>query len=250
MFEAKKIKEENVMKLLYRRLVKQGLFYVCLLAVVGMVYNVAAVAQTEDQQESWLDQKLAEGGLAAVYFYKPEQDKGAQAFDRAHKSQRFADAGMHFLRVNVDKPQYKKVADEYNLEQLPTIMLFKDGEPDKVDGEVATLSGFTSVQEIKSFIEDNFSSDITAAIREIQQTEEPAVRNVTYRVVRERPRPRISFGIGAGYPYNDYWYGRPYGYGPYYSPYWGGGWGGYRGWGRGGWGGYGGGVGFGIGFGF
>jgi hypothetical protein len=116
----------------------------------------------------------------------------------------FKHADVAFVSVDISRKDLSNVADQYNIQKLPTFLLFKDGnllEDTKTKAPIM-LTGFVTRSQLLGFIGKHLQKDIA---REAQEWR----KNHRYR------RTSVSFGFGgAGYPYY-------YPYGPYY-PYYGG----------------------------
>lgn len=140
-----------------------------------------------------------------------------RSFDSVSNLNRYKRAELRFFKVNVAKKDLMQLQQDFNITQLPSIMLFTTGQ------QVSqTLVGFVDRNDIRSFIETNFGKNIN----EILQWKERERR-------RNRARMYISYGYNSAFYtpyYNSYTY--PYWYWPY---------GGY---------GYGGGLGVGVSFGY
>lgn len=215
------------MKKMCKRLIKHGVLLSISLAIVGMLYTTTGLAQTQEAQR-WFLQRVTEKPLTAVYFYKQNQEGPRKIFEQAQRMLVneypgiLSDSGIKFVRVNIDKPGFNYVVQKYNLKNFPVIVLFKGGQPDIVDNEPATMTGFTTAAQIVSFLEDNYAQDLHHLSSSSSEYDESENNNeyVPYRVVRRTARPAVNFNVGVGYPYGGYWNGSPYDYYGYYRPYW------------------------------
>lgn len=117
---------------------KFRVFCLALLCSFGLVANAKVVDSGSFQQE-------ISSGTTLVDFYAkwcgPCQKLGPVIDEVAKDMQGKA----NIVKVNVD--QSKDLAQKYNIQGVPTMILFKDGK------EVGRLSGFNSKENIVRFIE-------------------------------------------------------------------------------------------------
>jgi thioredoxin-related protein len=121
---------------------------------------------------------------------------------------RYKDAHIAFVRINTVGHDLEELAHDYEVNTVPTFMLFQNG------GVVhdGVKIGFTSDRDLQLFIDKHLGSTINAYVQ--MEAEQKRRRNR-----RRRTYTYVGYGVGA-YPY----------YGGYGYPY------------------YGGGIGFGFGF--
>ena len=136
-------------------------------------------------------------------FYDSDSKSEKRAFEKVRSRARKRDADIDFVLINVEKNKYVGCENAYNLDEIPTVAFFENGDTDSysvLEGDDITSKRLTR------FVERNTGVRLRKRERDYDD---------------DRPRSRVHFGIGIGAPY----WGRGY-YGGY------GGWGG---WGRRGW---------------
>lgn len=173
------------------------------------------MAQPQARSEKQFQKMVEKYELLVAYFYdNATPEKSNKIFETVSKTRRYAQGGVSFIAVNVDCRKNEKLQELYNLNKVPTIVLFYQSEP--VDS--GRIIGNITSKQVRSLIEEKFGNDIKKNIQE-RRWQQAMYRPVAY------------FDWGLGYPF---YYGWPYyGYG-WGSPCWGGGWpyGGYGGYGR------------------
>lgn len=152
-------------------------------------------------------------------------DQMKEAFKDAAESTRYERAGVGF--IGVDVTQLPELIKEYDLHQLSTVMIFKDGVPFKDQGEIIKNHELlTTRAKIKNFIDTYCEKLIEDILEQVDMQERERPRT---RVTRVYTYPRYSTYYAPGY----YGYGYPsWGYGwryPYWRRYgyWGPAWGGF-----------------------
>jgi len=136
-----------------------------------------------------------------------------ESFRAAADSTRYERANIGF--IGVDLTQIPHLIEEYDLYDVSTLMLFKDGVPFKVKGKVVKTNALlTSRSKVKDFINAHFDTIIADILEDLAEQE------------RQRPQTRVTRVYS--YPRRVYrTYPRHYGYG---DPSWGGYWRGGYGW--------------------
>lgn len=192
-----------------------------------------------------LNDILDDFDLAVVLFNPFDSDESVERYSdieqmksdfiKLSNQDRYQKARVAFVTVNTAHDE--SLAKEFDLdrEKVPAILIFKNGEVFKKDGNIVKRSGFLSGQSMKDFIETYLGKLINDASPQMQQKK---IRYV------ERPRRVVRRYVSSPrYYYDDDYYSYPY-YGGYYGRgYWG------PGFGVGvGFGGRRGGVGFGFGW--
>ena len=145
--------------------------------------------------------------------YEKDFKKARRAFDSVSKMSRYKDASVAFLRVTLDKEELERVADRYNIKELPlhmkefpTYMLFSDGRPLATQQGVAVQRrGFLEKSDITQLVERYYGKDINSVLKELAR-------------LRQREREERAQSGWSPYFYWGYGGGYPYGYPYYYYP--------------------------------
>lgn len=139
----------------------------------------------------------------AVLFYTsdgPELEAMARMFDRLDHSDRYHEAGVRFVTVNLDRGDLNQLVTDFQLSNIaiPQVIFFKDGFELARENR---MQGFLDESAMRKMIEETWGDEID---RILQEKEE------------ERERRAMQW-LYYGYPY---WYGYPYyGYPGYYYGY-------------------------------
>ncbi|MFZ5954543.1 MAG: hypothetical protein ACOYT8_05595 [Candidatus Dependentiae bacterium] len=187
----------------------RGIFYgfVFFIITLCLIKNFTYTRYVALESQNRFNKELSRGDLAVTFFYYDDRCSKKDRCVRQALSQlknivrdvsqvsEYKEAGIGFIVINsaTDNSWYY----DYNLSKEPTIILFKNGVP--LDQR---LTGEFSYSELRSFIDENFGSDIDQAIKDN----------------REERRLRAQEAAAYWTPYWGY-YGWPY---YWNTPYWGG----------------------------
>lgn len=168
-----------------------------------------------------LNDILDDYDLAVVLFNPFDSDESVERygdieqmksdFIKLSNQDRYQRARVAFVTINTAHDE--SLAKEFNLdrENVPAILIFKNGEVFKKDGNIVKRSGFLSGQSMKDFIETYLGKLINDVSPQIQQkiryVERP--RRVVRRYVSS-PRYYYDDYDYYSYPYYGGWYGRSY----------------------------------------
>lgn len=188
-------------------------FMVCILGIVPVVHAKLYVAKSMDKFFVYINTRH-KVGIAHFNPFSPEEETPElelmkEAFVELSKEQRYKEADMSFVGVNLQ--ELPELADLYNIplptmeagasevqadeddakesanvtkeekvtvvsdmKDLPesdqsTLILFKNGKPLKSKGEIVKLEGIASKRQMRDFIEDNIGSFIDTLLLERQQ---------------------------------------------------------------------------------
>jgi len=178
-----------------------------ILALVSLIGSVSVQAKFyEPAFERSFDKQIKRHDLAVVHFNpypksfdEPALDRMIAAFKSLAKRDRYRDADVAFIEVNLEAmpdladdydiavPDWQSIEEsaeealqqdaaqpeDFNIEksQQSTIMLFKEGKPFKEKGKVINRVGFMTKSEIEDFIAVYFASFIDSIIAEQKQEE-------------------------------------------------------------------------------
>lgn len=132
-------------------------------------------------------------------------------FIEMSKVSAYKEAGVYFLMVNTARNDLSSLLCDYQINQLPVVLLFKDGVPVRVknsDMRAMLPADDLSCGDLRTFIDDNFSSRIGHILEDKAEARRQAAEDRFYNA------PYYA-GWGA-YPYY-YWNAPYYGYG---GPWW------------------------------
>jgi thiol-disulfide isomerase/thioredoxin len=190
--------------------------YGLLFVIVVIVQTSFADVQTPRSEQAFKD-VLAQSKLSVVHFVDydalpigkehaieahalTEQIKDLQEdFDEVSYNDDFSN--VQFIGVGVQA--IPSLRDEYNIKDLSTIILFKDGQPLKRYGEVIKRAGIVSQELLEDWIETYFGDYITK-LRVYARNEKPQSRVVNYTYD----------------PYELHYYYRPFDTTTWYRSYW------------------------------
>jgi hypothetical protein len=232
-----------------------------IILLLSLGFSIQAKLYTPDLERTFQNQ-IKRHNLAVVHFnpfpeneeYEPGLNEMKKAFINLSRDSRYVNADVAFIGVNLQK--LPELAHDYNIampdwsaiekeaktegeekalehltkDQKSTVILFKDGEPFKDNGNIAQKTGFMTETQLEDFIESHFSNSINEIIaknkeaqrqREQMRQAQPAKNVYRYRV-ESQPVTR-TYQVRYAQPYYDYDY---YDGGPYfgYTPWWGGPW--------------------------
>jgi len=187
--------------------------------IVGLMacgVSVLHGAMADIRSESKLNHVLKKYDLAVVLFYKTDRDTRKNSeltsniaelermFKRVSDDDRYKDAKIMFVRVNVASDEAERLAEEYDVSTLPSFILFKDGlvvRDGGRNGSIAMKNGFIRAHALQLFIDQYLGETINTYVQinaERKRRHERTHRTYTY----------FGYGYG-GYPYYGY-YGSPY----------------------------------------
>ncbi len=177
--------------------------------------------------------------FAAVVFYQDDRD--VREYDRMQRVNNSVLNAVHrlshdwnykagnvqFMRVNIVKDDLEDLARDYNITELPTVILLKNGEPVTTDKqskrdegktkvmpvkpveqssnakpEIAKLTGLINLIDLQDFIDTYLGDDIQDLVDQ--------------KIEMRRERAALASYYWYSYPY---WYNYPY-YGGWRNPYW------------------------------
>jgi hypothetical protein len=132
-----------------------------------------------------------------------------RAFDSVSKMDRYKDASLAFLRVDLNKEELARAKRDYSFDTLPAYMLFIDGKPlTTQQGLTVKRTSFLEKGNIIDLIEKHYGQDINSILKELSRLRQ---REREERV-QSGWSPYFYWGYGGGYPY-----GYPYYYAPGYG---------------------------------
>jgi thioredoxin-like negative regulator of GroEL len=108
------------------------------------------------------EQSVAKDSMVVALFYN-EKDKGlTQMYEDVSKVQKYDDADILFLRVNMARPELNQLARLYNVETMPTIIFFHKGKQlHDVKGRATTqLFGNISRSDLQTSIDAHFGAEM------------------------------------------------------------------------------------------
>ena len=194
--------------------------YVMLLIVTVLIQNSFARVVAPKFEQDFKD-LIAKSKLAVVHFVNydllPEGEKQRAETDALHEQlddlkEDFSDVSRDddltgVLFVGVDLRAVPDLVDDYDIKDLSTIILFKDGKPFKRRGVVVKRTGMMTQDELEDWIEDYFE-DFKPAVATQQATQVVRYAQPVYTTsYYSRPYRRYYRPAWRGY------YGYPYGYG-------------------------------------
>ncbi len=192
------------------------MFLGTLLAITGARSTFGAREKKVRSEKSFY-KLVSREELAVVMFYEknketkrdPEMRRNIKdleyMFRSASKKPLYREARVQFLQVNIAKRKLDLLAQSFNVTQMPTFMLFKNGIPYKSDGAIVQLKGTVKREQLIAFIDEHFEERIDEIMKDI----------VEYR--KQRAQVRRYRYYSRPY-YSPYFYYRPY-YNYWYYPY-------------------------------
>lgn len=214
--------------MILKMIIKIGICLIVVLLLSGRVQARMCKVRTPDQFYHCLNER----SLAVVLFYKdhrrivmPQELRAkfcAQmgTFDRMSRMRWYIDGDLVFVAVNLAFDCLQSVAQSYNVEKVPTYLIFKHGRVVRdAYGNTSKLSGFVTRDVLEAFIDRYLRYDIQHNNKEAANDRALAAEEA-----------RLRYMYYAPYMYWG-WPGWPY-CGSYPGGYSGCGWGGY-GWGGG-----------------
>lgn len=173
----------------------------------------------EIHSQSKLDHLLRKRELVVALFYKTDRETRRSSelssniaeleriFRRISEDDRYKDAKIIFVKVNVANAQAEDLAAEYDIQTLPTIILFREGRVVHTAGRnspIAQKRGFVRGQALQLFIDEYFGERINTYVQ----------INAERKRSKEKRSSNFSTYVGFGYGYGPYPYYGYYGY-PY-----------------------------------
>ena len=190
-----------------------------ILATISIGIGFSMHADIKISSPDVFGRTLMRAPLAVVVFYRDknitdsEKTQTRALLTRLHLIENVAKRYMAFLLVNVDNVPV--LADQFKIAQVPTIVLFKDGNPLIKDGKMVSLVGYPKGSQIMQTIEANFNDYIEQMSQARQE----------YQLYRDQMRAAYGW-LNAWEPYplyswdRWYWPARSY-YDPgFRSGYW------------------------------
>lgn len=135
------------------------------------------------------------------------------------KYKRYLKSKVGFVLVDVATKRAQEVDDQYELDKLPTCLLFKQGKPVFHGVHYAQIFEPISKYSMLSLLEQYFDDDFQDLIKEKKEDEkqERQERLARYQAYARYGYPYGYGGWGYGYPYWGYGYGYGgFGYGHRY----------------------------------
>jgi hypothetical protein len=191
------------------------MIYVILTLVMASVMHAD---MGEIHSQSKLDHLLRKRELVVALFYKTDRETRKSSelssniaeleriFRRVSEDDRYKDAKIMFVKINVANARAEDLAAQYDIEKLPSVILFREGRVVHTAGSnspIAQKRGFIRGQALRLFIDEYFGERINTYVQinaERKRRKEQSSNFSTY----------VNFGYGYGpYPYYGY-YGYPY----------------------------------------
>lgn len=180
--------------------------------------NALYADMAEIHSQSKLNNLLRKRELVVALFYKTDRDTRKNSelttnigqlehiFKLVSEDSRYKDAKVMFVKINVANSQAEDLAAQYDIQTLPTVILFKQGQVVHAAGKnspIAQKRGFVRGQALQLFIDEYLGDTINTYVQinaERKRRKESTSNFSTY----------VGFGYGYGpYPYYGY-YGYPY----------------------------------------
>lgn len=187
-----------------------------LLLLCGLSYLHADMSEIRSQSK--LDHLLRKRELVVALFYKSDRDTRKndelasniahleRIFKHVAQEDRYKDAKIMFVRINVASPQAEELAAHYDIQTLPTVILFKQGSVVHTAGKnspIAQKSGFVRGQALELFIDEHMGEMINTYVQINAERKRRKERTSSFSTY-------VGYGYGYGpYPYYGY-YGYPY----------------------------------------
>lgn len=182
------------------------------------ITNLMRAEMGEVHSQSKLDHLLRRRELVVALFYKSDRNTRKNeelAFNIMHLERifklvsaedRYKDAKVMFVKINTANPQAEDIAAQYDIQTLPTVILFQQGRVVQTAGKdspIAQKRGFVRGQALQFFIDQYLGERINTYVQinaERKRRKQRSSNVSTY----------VGFGYGYGpYPYYGY-YGYPY----------------------------------------
>lgn len=188
------------MKIFNRLAVILAIVSVCLIPA-QVSCRVRTVASEHE-----LQQLVGKAPVLVALFYKNDKEaKGAlQNYRKVSSVQRYDDAGVVFVAIDVDQRGSVELMKRYNVGTTPTVILF-DWSVMAPNGIIGRLIGFETSQKLQEFIESNCGGKINNLVVAKQRTENRKERR---DVLDKDPYFDSGAEIYPDFP-------RPYARGPY-----------------------------------
>jgi hypothetical protein len=190
---------------------------ICVILALGMA-SLMYADMGEIHSQSKLDHLLRKRELVVALFYKSDRDTRKseelasniaaleRIFKHASEEDRYKDAKIMFVKINIANAQAEDLAAEYDIQTLPTVILFKDGSVVHTAGRnssIAQKRGFVRGQALQLFIDEYLGETINTYVQMNAERKRRKERTSNFSTY-------VGFGYGYGpYPYYGY-YGYPY----------------------------------------
>lgn len=224
-----------------------------LLSVLILMTNVGPIIATE-QEGNRLKEKIKQYPYTAVLFVKSDKKDDKKADTPAAKTAKlflesttqslYKDAGLVFVIVDTEGKSLEDFSSEVGIQftQLPTVVLYEEGNPVKKGKKVAQLVNPTTKQQVIDFINDRLEDNLKEEADKVkkyaresggeEEVDEKTVVNNYYYYNYEGDTYE-TYNPGLYWPF--FW---PWGWTWGGGFFWGGGWGAwgnyhYHGYGRG-----------------
>jgi len=132
------------------------------------------------------EQALSTDSMVVALFYEATKEKGSardqnkgltRMYEDLSAYQVYDDADVIFLKVNTGRRELADLADLYNVKTVPTFIFFNNGKRLVDDqGAAVALHGFVSRQDLQSFIDMYFGSEIKKYVSAKNQAREQRVQ--------------------------------------------------------------------------
>jgi hypothetical protein len=167
--------------------------------------------------EQRLYEKIRDHKAAVVFLYDPSSCKSIDhsnnpskrfkaVFTQLSTSGYYPRKAVLFMQLDVTKSAGKTIIQDNNIltHKLPAVVLFKDGVVVEDQHGIVTLSGSSSREQLKRFIDSYITIDIA------QYVQEERVFKRYQDIIRDRAHVYYSpYFSKVANPWNDYW-GWPY----------------------------------------
>jgi thioredoxin-like negative regulator of GroEL len=127
-------------------------------AFLLLVHGVSDAKMKSVKSRRDFEQTIAKDSMVVALFYN-ESDKGlTQMYEDVSKVQKYDEADVIFLRVNVARSELSQLAQLYHVTTMPTFLFFHKGK------QVTSVSGNISRTQLQSSIDQYFGTEITQYI--------------------------------------------------------------------------------------
>jgi hypothetical protein len=117
------------------------------------------------------EQNVAHKGICVALFYNVTDKRNAplrqdnkqlqRMFDEVSIKDSYDSAGLVFIKINLARPEFDTLRNQYKIDQVPQFVLFYDGQR-VVDqeGKECALTGFVTREAIEFFIDKHCGTDV------------------------------------------------------------------------------------------
>jgi len=206
-------------------------FFTISLVMILVGYSNVAVARSRDaggeiEVTSWRKLKRLTDKYryaVAMFYYRDKQmrkegmlreevDELKRMFRAVSREQRYENARVAFLRVNLAWRGADEIAEQFQVtaDNIPTFMLIKNGDAERdISGKPFTLTGYATRDALVKFIDKKWHDQLIDEAERIEDERER--RTEESRVYWSyNPWPYYGYGWGPwGYPWRGrsfYWY--------------------------------------------